>query len=167
MQTLHPIRMFKIVFRDRWLYPKQLPLFCLLRLISASADGIGYISYFCSMIKLLHELKNSFFYIEAFRNLIMSQQGKGKLNVCWTAIHNKKLKNFLRTSCAFCVVLQDSILQTSVQPHTFYARPLVFDKTSAQHHFAAVNCSDAVMSVFYYPVLMRSLIFLQLWTAVS
>jgi len=39
--TLHPIRMFKIVFRDSSLYPKQLSLFSLLRLISASADGIG------------------------------------------------------------------------------------------------------------------------------
>jgi len=29
-----------------------------LRLISASADPIGYISNFCSMIELLHELKN-------------------------------------------------------------------------------------------------------------
>jgi len=65
-----------------------------------------------------------------------------------------------------CVVLQDSILQTgvrqTVQPDTFYARRLVFDKTSAKHHFAAVNCSDAVMSVFCYPVLICSLIFLQL-----
>ena len=34
-----------------------------------------------------------------------------------------------------------------VQPHTFCARLLVFDKTSAQPDFAAVNCSDAVMSV--------------------
>jgi len=34
-----------------------------------------------------------------------------------------------------------------VQPHTFYARLLVFDKTSAQPHFAAVDCSDAVTSV--------------------
>ena len=25
----------------------------------------------------------------------MSQQGKGKLKVCWTSIHNKKLKVFL------------------------------------------------------------------------
>jgi len=47
------------------------------------------------------------------------------------------------------------------QPHT-YARLLVFDKTSAQPHFAVVNCSDAVMSVFYAPVLTLSLIFLQL-----
>jgi len=52
--------MFKIVFRDSSLYPKQLPLFCLLRLISATADRNGYISNFCSMIELLHELKNSF-----------------------------------------------------------------------------------------------------------
>ena len=34
-----------------------------------------------------------------------------------------------------------------VQPH-IYARLLVFDETSAQPHFAVVNCSDAVMSVF-------------------
>jgi len=46
---------------------------CLLRLISASADRIGYISNFCCIIELLHELKNRFFYsIEAFRHLIMS-----------------------------------------------------------------------------------------------
>jgi len=36
-----------------------------------------------------------------------------------------------------------------VQPHTFYARLLVFDKTSAQPHSAAVNCSNAEISVFY------------------
>jgi len=53
--------MFKIVFRDSSLYPLQLSLFCLLRLISTSAKRIGYISNFCSMIELLHELKNSSF----------------------------------------------------------------------------------------------------------
>jgi len=53
--------MFKIVFRDSSLYPKQLSLFCLLRLIGASAERIGYISNFYSMIELLHKLKNSFF----------------------------------------------------------------------------------------------------------
>jgi len=47
------------VLRDRSLHPKQSPLFCLLRLICASADRIGYISNFCSMIDLLHGLKNS------------------------------------------------------------------------------------------------------------
>jgi len=58
LQTLHLLRMFKIVFRDSSLYPKQLSLFFLLRLISASADRNRYISNFCSMIKLLHELKS-------------------------------------------------------------------------------------------------------------
>jgi len=66
------------VFRDSSLYPKQLSLFCLLKLVSASADRNGYITNFCNIIELLHELKNSFFNIEAFRDLIMSQQGKRK-----------------------------------------------------------------------------------------
>ena len=61
LQTFRPLRMFKIVFRDNSLYPKQLSLFCLLRVISASADRIDYIINFCSMIELLHELKNSSF----------------------------------------------------------------------------------------------------------
>jgi len=34
-----------------------------------------------------------------------------------------------------------------VQPHT-YTRLLVFDETLAQPHFAVVNCSDALMSIF-------------------
>jgi len=40
--------MFKIVFCDSSLYPKQLSLFCLLWLISASVDriAIGYITNF-------------------------------------------------------------------------------------------------------------------------
>jgi len=59
MQTFRPLRMFKIAFRDSSLYPKQLSLFCLMWLISASADRIGYITNFCSMTELLHELKNS------------------------------------------------------------------------------------------------------------
>jgi len=61
LQTLHSLRMFKIVFRDNSLYPKQLSFVCLLRLISAGADRNGYISNFCSMIELLYKLKNSFF----------------------------------------------------------------------------------------------------------
>jgi len=59
LQTLCPLRMFKIVFRDSSLYPKQLFLFCLLSLSSASADRIGYITSFRDMIKLLQKLKNS------------------------------------------------------------------------------------------------------------
>ena len=58
LQIFRPLRMFKIVLRDSSLYPKQLPLFCLLRLINPSAKRLGYISNFCSMIKLLQELKN-------------------------------------------------------------------------------------------------------------
>jgi len=46
LQTFRPLRMFKIVFRDSSLYPKQLSLFCLLRLISASNNRIGYITNF-------------------------------------------------------------------------------------------------------------------------
>jgi len=62
--------MFKIVFRHSSLYPKQLSLFCLLWLSSASADRIGYNTNFCSMIKLLHELKNSSYRsIQAFDNV--------------------------------------------------------------------------------------------------
>jgi len=64
------------MFRDCLLYPKQLSLFFLLRLMSASADCNGCITNFCSMIELLHELKNS--NTEAFRNFIMSQQGNKK-----------------------------------------------------------------------------------------
>ena len=42
-----------------------------------------------------------------------------------------------------------------VQPHTC-ARLLVFDETLAQAHFAVVNCSGAVMSVFYSRFSTRS-----------
>jgi len=42
-----------------------------------------------------------------------------------------------------------------VQLHTD-ARLLVFDETLAQPQFAVVNCSYAVMSVFYSPFLTRS-----------
>jgi len=59
LQTFHPLRMFKTVFRDSSLYPKQLSLFCLLWVISACADRMGYFTNFCSRIELLHELKNS------------------------------------------------------------------------------------------------------------
>jgi len=51
--------MFEIVLRNSSLHQKQLSLFCLLWLNSASADHIGYITNVCSMMKLFHELKNS------------------------------------------------------------------------------------------------------------
>jgi len=59
LQTFRPLRTFKIVFRHSSFCPKQLSLFCLLWLISACADCIGYVTNFCSMIELLHELKNN------------------------------------------------------------------------------------------------------------
>jgi len=68
LQAFRQLRLFKIVFRDTSFYPKQLPLFCLLRLINASADRVGYITNFCSMIELLRELINSSFYVETFRH---------------------------------------------------------------------------------------------------
>jgi len=58
LQTFRPLRMFTIVFHDSSLYPKPLHLFCLLRLISASANPIWAVVT-----------------IEAFRHLIMFQQG--------------------------------------------------------------------------------------------
>jgi len=67
---LCPTRMFKTVFRDSSLYPKQLHLFCLLMLISASADPIGFIINFCSM-NCCPSSKTAVVNIEAFRHLIM------------------------------------------------------------------------------------------------
>jgi len=57
LQIFRPLHMFKIVFRDSSLYPKQLCLFCLLWLSSTSADRIGHITSFCSMIKLARAQK--------------------------------------------------------------------------------------------------------------
>jgi len=76
LQIFRPLRMFKIVFRDSTLYPKQLSLFCLLKLISASAERIGYISNFCSMIELLHELKNFFFLHRSIKEFDNVSAGK-------------------------------------------------------------------------------------------
>ena len=63
------------------------------------------------------------------------------------------------------ILNSDSILQTGVcasqSSRTLCAEPLVFDKAFAQPHFSVVNCSDAVMSVFFYHVLTRSVIFLE------
>jgi len=65
-------------------------------------------------------------------------------------------------SCLARFDLANLGVRQPVQPHTFCARLLVIDETLAQPDFAVVNCSDAVMSVSYFLVLTRSLIFLQL-----
>jgi len=89
LQTFRPLRLLKIVFHDSSLYPKQLSLFCLLWLISACADRIGYITDLCTMINCCTSSKTAVVNIEAFRLFIMSQQGKTKTKICWTSIHNK------------------------------------------------------------------------------
>jgi len=65
--------MFKIVFRDISLYPEELSLFCLLWLICACADRVGYITNFCSTSS-----KTAVVNTEAVKHLIMFQQGKRK-----------------------------------------------------------------------------------------
>jgi len=50
---------------------------------------------------------------------------------------------------------------------TFSAR-MLFDETFARSDvFAVLNCPVVVLSVFYSIILRRSLIFLQLWTALT
>jgi len=85
----------------------------------------------------------------------MHNNKNGKFS-CVLYAHSQFLSSLARFDLANRGVSQ------TVQPYTFYARLLEFDKTLAQPHFAVVNCSDAVMSMLYYPVLTRSLIFLQL-----
>jgi len=77
LQTFRPLRIFKSVFRDSSLHPKQLSLSCLIRLVSASTDSNGYFTNFCTIIELWQKVKKAGFKI-GFRNLIMSQQGKRK-----------------------------------------------------------------------------------------
>jgi len=57
------------------------------------------------------------------------------------------------------LIFQTGCARQPVPPHTYYIRLLVSDKTLVQPHFAVVNCSDTLMSVFYSHVLTRSLIF--------
>ena len=71
---------------------------------------------------------------------------------------------FLCSLLKFDLAIQG--LRQPVQPHTFNAQLLVFDETLAQPEFTVVNCSHVGISVFHPPVVTRSLIVLQLWTAV-
>ena len=76
LQAFRPLRTH--MFCDSSLYPKQLPLFCLLRLISPNADRIGYSTNFCSMKNCCTSSKTAVVNTKAFRHLIMSQHGKRK-----------------------------------------------------------------------------------------
>jgi len=138
---------FKIGFCDSSLYRTQLSLFCLLWLISACADRIGYIINFCSMVELLHENKKAVVNIEAFRQCF--SRDKVNLKVCCTSIYHKQptiscvLDAHSQFLCGLARFdLANRGVRQPVQPHT-YARLLVFDETLAQPDFAVVNCSDA------------------------
>ena len=74
-------------------------------------------------------------------------------SVTWLFFGEDRLATLLCSLARFD--LANRGVRQPVQPHT-YARLLVFDETFAQPHFAVVNCSDAVMSVFYYPFSTRS-----------
>jgi len=104
--------------------------------------------------------------IEAFRHLIISQQGKKNSGllciICITK--NRNFSSVLHAHSQFlCGLARFDLanrgVRQPVQPHTFYGPLFVFDKTLAQPHFAVVDCSDALMNGFYSPVLTRSLIF--------
>ena len=112
-------------------------------------------------------LKTAVVNVEAFRHLIMFQQWKQK--VCWTSINNKKSKVFLRTLCAFSILVQLSKIRSfkrgcaSASPAAPFlcSTARIRQDIIAQSHFVVVNCADALVNMFYYPVLTRSLIFLQ------
>ena len=97
----------------------------------------------------------------------------------WTSQNTNvftKHKRFHKTQTFSCVLyahsqflcslvkfdLTNQGLRQPVQPHTLNAQLLVFDEILAQPHFAIVNCSDPLMSLFHSPVLTHSLILLQL-----
>ena len=89
------------MFRDSSLCPKQLSLFCLLWLISANADRIGYVPISVARYNCCSSSKTSVVNIDAFRNSIMSQQGKRKTKSLLDVYTNKK-KSF------FCVLYTHS-----------------------------------------------------------
>jgi len=64
----------------------------------------------------------------------------------WLSFGEERLATLLCSLARFD--LANRSVRQPVQSHT-YVRLLVFDETLAQPHFAVVNCSDAVMSVFY------------------
>jgi len=83
------------------------------------------------------------FYVYIPQNCYLAFLGQG-LAFCGEDRLATLLCSLARFDLASCGVHQP------VQLHT-YARLLVFDETLAQPHFAVVNFSDAVMSVFYSP----------------
>jgi len=108
LQTFPPLRRFKIVLLDNSLYPKQLSLFCLLRLASARAYPIGYITNFCSMIELLQKLKNSSFQhrsIQAFYNVTATRKENKKFGGLLCITQNRKVSCVLDAPSQFMCTL--------------------------------------------------------------
>jgi len=93
----------------------------------------------------------------------MSQQGKMKSK---SLLHFYTQRILYAHSQFLCSLARFDLanrgVRQTVQLPTFYARLFLVDETLAQPHFAVVNCYDAMMSVFYSPVLTFNLIFLQL-----
>jgi len=76
---------------------------------------------------------------------------------------SQKANIFLRTLLALAKFdLANQGVRQPVQLHTFNAQLTVYKETLVQPDFVVVNFSDVLMSVFYSPVLTRSLLFLQL-----
>ena len=126
------------------------------------------------MIEPLHEFKKSFFKHGRIQEVDNVSAGKsenwqfaGRLCIiknwkfsCVLHAHSQFLWSFARFDHANRGVRQP------VQPHTFYARLLVFDKTSAAS-FCSCKLLGRSDECVLLPVLTCSLIFLHLWTAVS
>jgi len=99
----------------------------------------------------------------------MFQREKGKLNVCWTFINNKNSNVFLHALCAFSILVQFSKIRSFKRGYAPASPAALFlcstarirQDIIAQSHFVVVNCPDALVSVCYYRVSTRSLIFLQ------
>jgi len=109
--------------------------------------------------------------IQAFDNV---SARKKENYLCWTYVHNEKLKVFLQYFMRilnFCAVQQKIwsfkpwCAPASPAAHFLSLTARIRQDISAAS-FAGVNCADAVMSMFYHSVLTSSLIFLQLWIAV-
>ena len=132
LRTFRPPPMFKIVLCDSSLYPKQLSLFFLLRLISASGDCIGYITNLCSMIKLLHELKNSSFQhrsIQVFDNVSVGKKENWKFAGLLYITKNLRFSYILYAhSQFFCSLVRFDLANQDV-------------RQPVQQHSSMLNCS--------------------------
>ena len=143
-------------------------------LINGGADRSGYITNFCSVIELLHEFKKRFFKhgrIQEVDNVSAGKSENWQFAGLLRIIKNWKFSCVLHAHSQFLWSLArfdhaNRGVRQPVQPHTFYARLLVFDKTSAAS-FCSCKLFGRSDGCVLLPVLTCSLIILHLWTAVS